>query len=74
MEKSLGGHRDLNHGPIGLQPIALPLNYIPLILWKTIYGTHGFEPWAYGTAADCSTTELYPPLRRPGIEPGSQEW
>ena len=21
---------DLNHGPIGLQPIALPLSYIPL--------------------------------------------
>ena len=43
-------------------------------LWKTIWGTHEFEPWAYRTAADCSTTELYPPLRRPGIEPGSQEW
>ena len=24
-------------------------------------GTHGFEPWTYRTAADCSTTELYPP-------------
>ena len=24
------GHTDLNHGPIGLQPIALPLSYIPL--------------------------------------------
>ena len=23
------GHTDLNHGPIGLQPIALPLSYIP---------------------------------------------
>ena len=23
-------------------------------------GTHGFEPWTYRTAADCSTTELYP--------------
>ena len=22
-------------------------------------GTHGFEPWTYRTAADCSTTELY---------------
>ena len=22
--------------------------------------THGFEPWTYRTAADCSTTELYP--------------
>ena len=28
------GHTDLNHGPIGLQPIALPLSYIP----KTIVG------------------------------------
>ena len=27
------GHTDLNHGPIGLQPIALPLSYIP-IWWK----------------------------------------
>ena len=24
--------------------------------------THGFEPWTYRTAADCSTTELYPPV------------
>ena len=23
------GHTELNHGPIGLQPIALPLSYIP---------------------------------------------
>ena len=29
-EKSFRGHTDLNHGPIGLQPIALPLSYIPL--------------------------------------------
>jgi hypothetical protein len=28
-EKSFRGHTDLNHGPIGLQPIALPLSYIP---------------------------------------------
>ena len=27
---------------------------------KKIEGTHGFEPWTYRTAADCSTTELYP--------------
>ena len=27
---------------------------------KNIQGTHGFEPWTYRTAADCSTTELYP--------------
>ena len=27
---------DLNHGPIGLQPIALPLSYIPTteMLWS----------------------------------------
>ena len=25
------GHTDLNHGPIGLQPIALPLSYIPTV-------------------------------------------
>ena len=29
---------------------------------KNCKGTHGFEPWAYRTAADCSTTELYPQL------------
>ena len=28
--KNVRGHTDLNHGPIGLQPIALPLSYIPL--------------------------------------------
>ena len=27
---------------------------------KLFEGTHGFEPWTYRTAADCSTTELYP--------------
>ena len=27
---------------------------------KKFQGTHGFEPWTYRTAADCSTTELYP--------------
>ena len=25
-------------------------------------GAHGFEPWTYRTAVDCSTTELYPLL------------
>ena len=30
--------------------------------WKKFQGTHGFEPWTYRTAADCSTTELYPQL------------
>ena len=29
LPKILRGHTDLNHGPIGLQPIALPLSYIP---------------------------------------------
>ena len=28
-KKKSRGHTDLNHGPIGLQPIALPLSYIP---------------------------------------------
>ena len=28
-QKEDRGHTDLNHGPIGLQPIALPLSYIP---------------------------------------------
>ena len=28
-KKEARGHTDLNHGPIGLQPIALPLSYIP---------------------------------------------
>ena len=28
-KKNFRGHTDLNHGPIGLQPIALPLSYIP---------------------------------------------
>ncbi len=41
---------------------------------EKVQGTLGFEPRAYRTAADCSTTELYPQLRRPGIEPESQEW
>ena len=27
--KNARGHTDLNHGPIGLQPIALPLSYTP---------------------------------------------
>ena len=29
------GHTDLNHGPIGLQPIALPLSYIPFFCLQT---------------------------------------
>ena len=31
-KKYVRGHTDLNHGPIGLQPIALPLSYIPKLL------------------------------------------
>ena len=34
-EKSFRGHTDLNHGPIGLQPIALPLSYIPT-WWQSV--------------------------------------
>ena len=30
------------------------------MIYKNFEGTHGFEPWTYRTAADCSTTELYP--------------
>ena len=33
---------------------------LPVFFYKKGKGTHGFEPWAYRTAADCSTTELYP--------------
>ena len=29
LKKYFRGHTDLNHGPIGLQPIALPLSYTP---------------------------------------------
>ena len=28
-KKKLRGHPDLNQGPVGLQPNALPLSYIP---------------------------------------------
>ena len=28
---------------------------------------HGVEPWTYRTAADCSTTELYPQLDDTGV-------
>ena len=38
--------------------------------WKKVEGT--LEPWTYRTAADCSTTELYPPLNHLGIEPNSK--
>ena len=34
-EKSFRGHTDLNHGPIGLQPIALPLSYIPCTVYSS---------------------------------------
>ena len=32
----------------------------PSFRQNTLQGTHGFEPWTYRTAADCSTSELYP--------------
>ena len=31
-KKYVRGHTDLNHGPIGLQPIALPLSYTPKLM------------------------------------------
>ena len=34
-QKNVRGHTDLNHGPIGLQPIALPLSYIPFFCLQT---------------------------------------
>jgi hypothetical protein len=34
------GHTDLNHGPIGLQPIALPLSYIPTCYYCKCYTFH----------------------------------
>ena len=34
-KKIYRGHTDLNHGPIGLQPIALPLSYIPNSVHQT---------------------------------------
>ena len=34
---------------------------------KAFEGTHGFEPWTYRTAADCSTTELYPRRQSQGV-------
>ena len=30
----------MNHGPIGLQPIALPLSYIPSMLWDKKAGSY----------------------------------
>ena len=91
------GHPGSNQGPLGLQPNALPLSYIPaayrfntitantcrlfehcynvfcckssvlsrsmsffLVFQKLYKGTPGFEPGTSRTAAECSTTELYP--------------
>ena len=34
------GHTDLNHGPIGLQPIALPLSYIPTVRVESKAGSY----------------------------------
>ncbi len=40
------GHTDLNHGPIGLQPIALPLSYIPnYIYYQCFFGDKVCLPW-----------------------------
>ena len=36
LSKICRGHTDLNHGPIGLQPIALPLSYIPPTLVASV--------------------------------------
>ena len=46
------GHTDLNHGPIGLQPIALPLSYIP----KTI-ASHP-NPWTTRGRWFCAGTPV----------------
>ena len=40
-QKTFRGHTDLNHGPIGLQPIALPLSYIPKL-------NNSFKIFAFG--------------------------
>ena len=43
-QKIVRGHTDLNHGPIGLQPIALPLSYIPTSsespVWLYMFAVH----------------------------------
>ena len=41
-------------------PIGPLRQYCRVKKRKIFQGTHGFEPWTYRTAADCSTTELYP--------------
>ena len=41
-------------------PIGRLIQYCRVKKRKIFQGTHGFEPWTYRTAADCSTTELYP--------------
>ena len=46
LEKKVRGHTDLNHGPIGLQPIALPLSYIPSVC---LVGTK----WASRVPCNC---------------------
>ena len=47
-------------GP-GFKSRLSPFFFLPLGK-RQFQGTHGFEPWTYRTAADCSTTELYPPV------------
>ena len=39
-KKKSRGHTDLNHGPIGLQPIALPLSYIPTVRGESKAGSY----------------------------------
>ena len=34
VEKTSRGHSELNQGPAGLQPDALPLSYIPCLWWE----------------------------------------
>jgi hypothetical protein len=32
---------DLNHGPTGLQPVALPLSYVSIVLGGGVWGEGG---------------------------------
>ena len=96
-QKLYKGNPDSNQWPLGLQPNALPLTFIPaayrlnnitantltllehcynvffpsqvysrdhcqffLVFQKLYKGTPGFESGTSRTAAECSTTELYP--------------
>ena len=39
-EKNIRGHSELNQGPAGLQPDALPLSYIPCVTLSMGYACH----------------------------------